>query len=208
MTALQCLPTSPTRTPRLSDFTGRGIRGDWAWDRAPEVVAGKGKPYPKLRWVQTRVLGVPGRSGAGSWVCWAIRSCWSAKGEWRKVNRVAWGRREWKAEHSIRAESEGRGGGLRGACPARVLGERGATFTHLLVFGSGGYWETGLLLFYLGCRCPRAATTVPVSQVPCIPPLPASASSCAGSGAAGSCPAPVQLTDTWKPTKTLLFFFP
>lgn len=45
-------------------------------------------------------------------------------------------------------------------------------------------------------ECSRAAAAVPVSQESCIPPLPASASSCAGSSAGGSCLAPVQLTDT------------
>lgn len=193
--------------PKLSDFTGRGIKGTWAWDTAPEVAAGEGKAvYPVLGWVRTRIPGVPGRAGAASWVCWAISSCRSAKGEWRKVNRVAWGRRGWKAEHSIRAESERKGGGLRGGSPAGVLGERGAAFARLLVLGSGWCWETGLLLFYLGCRVPQGSLHPHFTSTP-HPTAPSLSIPLCRSGAGRSCLASVQLTDAGKPIKALGFFF-
>lgn len=69
------------------------------------------------------------------------------------------------------------------------------------VLRSAWCWETGLA--YLGCRVPQG---VPISQTSHIPPLSASASPCATSGAGESCLVSVQLTVTGKPIKALEFF--
>ena len=86
-----------------------------------------------------------------------------------------------------------------------VPGERGAAFARLLVLRSGRCWETGPLLFYLGCGVPQGSRRPRFTSAR-IPPLPVSASPYTMSGAGGSCPAPLQFTDTGKPTKAVGFF--
>lgn len=143
--------------PKVSDFTGRGIRGARAWDSH-------------------------GRGGGGCILCpggcrHVSRECRRcqlgmlsdmklpvSKGGVKKSELPEEGENE---KLSIALGLSQRGGGLREASPAGVLGERGAAFAHLLLLlRSACCWETGLLLVYLGCRVPQGSRSPPFHKHP------------------------------------------
>lgn len=116
------LPTMSICTPKLS-----GTQRCLAWDNAPEIMAGEGRVGCILTQVGVDTFSRSARGAcAASWVCGATLI---SKGGARKSEPSCLRKERWKAEHSIRAESEGRGGGLCGASLAAVLGKRGAAFS-------------------------------------------------------------------------------
>lgn len=118
------------------------------------------------------------------------------KGGVRKSEPNCLRKERWKAEHSIRAESEGRGGGLHGASPAGVLGKRGAVFSPQISMVLGN--RSGLSGLQSTPGHPHFTD---------IPPLSLSIPPDATPGAGESCCASVQLTVTGKSIKALDFFF-
>lgn len=76
----------------------------------------------------THFPGVPGGAWAASWVCGAILSSWSAKGEGGKVNQVAWGRRGEKLSIALGLSQRGGEEAYVELVPP-VSWERGAAFS-------------------------------------------------------------------------------
>lgn len=144
----------------------RDTLGAWAWGNASEIIVRKGRLYPELRWVWTHFPGVPGGACAAIWVCGAILSRWSAKGEWGKVNQVAWGRRSEKLSIALGLSQRG--------------GEEAYVELVLLVSGKEGCLQfsdqhnVGRQVWFIwAAECPGVS---PTSQTSCIPPFSASAS--------------------------------